>query len=63
MYRSDERDAFVRRPARCHPGWHDRPPAVAYTRAEPAHLASAGDPFVVDVLAGPRTRIDVIETR
>ncbi len=35
---------------------------VAYTRAELADLASAGDPFVVDVLAGPRTRIDAIET-
>jgi predicted nucleotidyltransferase len=36
---------------------------VAYTRAELADLESAGDPFVVDVLAGPRTRLDVIETR
>ena len=35
---------------------------VAYTRAELADLKSAGDPFVVDVLAGPRTRLDIIET-
>jgi hypothetical protein len=35
---------------------------VAYTRAELADLKSAGDPFVVDVLAGPRTRVDVIGT-
>ena len=36
---------------------------VAYTRAELADLESAGDPFVVDVLAGPRTRVAVLETR
>ncbi len=36
---------------------------VAYTRAELDALASAGDPFVVDVLAGPRTRVDSIEAR
>jgi predicted nucleotidyltransferase len=36
---------------------------VAYTRAELADLESAGDPFVIDVMAGPRTRVDVIETR
>ena len=35
---------------------------VAYTRLELADLESAGDPFVVDVLAGPRTRLDIIET-
>jgi len=35
---------------------------VAYTRAELADLESGGDPFVVDVLAGPRTRLDVIGT-
>ena len=35
---------------------------VAYTRAELADLESAGDPFVVDVLASPRTRLDVIGT-
>lgn len=36
---------------------------VAYTRAELSDLASAGDPFVTDVLAGPRTRVDAAETR
>jgi predicted nucleotidyltransferase len=35
---------------------------VVYTRSELADLEAAGDPFVLDVLAGPRTRIDVIET-
>src|SRR5450759_2957172 len=35
---------------------------VAYPRLELADLESAGDPFVVDVLAGPRTRLDIIET-
>ena len=36
---------------------------VAYTRAELADLEAAGDPFVVDVLANPRTRVDVLGTR
>jgi predicted nucleotidyltransferase len=36
--------------------------AVAYSRAELADLEAAGDPFVVDVLANPRTRVDVLET-
>jgi predicted nucleotidyltransferase len=31
---------------------------VAYTRGEVAVLVSAGDPFISDVLAGPRTRVD-----
>ena len=35
---------------------------VVYTRSELADLEAAGDPFALDVLAGPRTRIDVIET-
>jgi predicted nucleotidyltransferase len=35
---------------------------VAYTRAELADLESSGDPFVVDVLAGPRTRVALGET-
>jgi predicted nucleotidyltransferase len=35
---------------------------VAYTRLELADLESAGDPFVVDVLAGPRTRVTLGET-
>ena len=35
---------------------------VVYTRSELADLEAAGDPFVLDVLAGPRTRIDIIET-
>jgi predicted nucleotidyltransferase len=33
--------------------------AVVYTREELAALVSAADPFITDVLAGPRTRIDV----
>ncbi len=36
---------------------------VAYTRKELADLVSAGDPFIVDVLASPRTRIDAAATR
>jgi predicted nucleotidyltransferase len=36
---------------------------VAYTRAELADLEAAGDPFVVDVLANPRTRVDALGTR
>jgi predicted nucleotidyltransferase len=36
---------------------------VAYTRAELADLEAAGDPFVADVLANPRTRVAVLETR
>jgi predicted nucleotidyltransferase len=36
---------------------------VAYTRGELADLVSAGDPFISDVLAGPRTRIDVAKDR
>jgi predicted nucleotidyltransferase len=35
---------------------------VAYTRAELADLESSGDPFVVDVLAGRRTRVALGET-
>ena len=35
---------------------------VAYTRAELAALESTGDPFVVDVLAGPRTRLEISGT-
>ena len=35
---------------------------VVYTRSELADLEAAGDPFALDVLAGPRTRIDIIET-
>jgi predicted nucleotidyltransferase len=35
---------------------------VAYTRLELADLESAGDPFVVDVLAGRRTRVALGET-
>ena len=30
---------------------------VAYTRGEMADLVSAGDPFIADVLAGPRTAV------
>ena len=33
--------------------------SVVYTREELAELMSAADPFIVDVLAGPRTRIDL----
>jgi predicted nucleotidyltransferase len=36
---------------------------IAYTRGELADLVSAGDPFIADVLAGPRTRITVTEDR
>jgi predicted nucleotidyltransferase len=36
---------------------------VAYTRGELADLVSAGDPFISDVLAGPRTRVTVAEDR
>ena len=36
---------------------------VAYTRGELAVLVSAGDPFISDVLAGPRTRVNVAEDR
>jgi len=36
---------------------------VAYTREELAELVSAGDPFIADVLAGPRTRVDAAEER
>jgi predicted nucleotidyltransferase len=36
---------------------------VAYTRAELAELVSAGDPFIADVFAGARTRIDVAKDR
>ncbi len=32
---------------------------VAYTRGELADLVWAGDPFVADVLVGPRTRITI----
>jgi len=32
---------------------------VAYTRGELADLVSAGDPFIADVLAGPRKRVGV----
>jgi predicted nucleotidyltransferase len=32
---------------------------VAYTRGEIADLVSAGDPFIADVLAGPRTFVTV----
>jgi predicted nucleotidyltransferase len=35
---------------------------VAYTRGELADLVSAGDPFIADVLAGPRTRV-IVEDR
>jgi predicted nucleotidyltransferase len=36
---------------------------VAYTRGELADLVSAGDPFISDVLAGPRTRVTVAADR
>ena len=36
---------------------------VAYTRGELAVLVAAGDPFVSDVLAGPRTRVTGAEDR
>ena len=36
---------------------------VAYTRAELDDLAAAGDPFISDVLAGPRRRVTVAEDR
>jgi predicted nucleotidyltransferase len=36
---------------------------VAYTRGELAVLVSAGDPFISDVLAGPRTRVTGAEDR
>ncbi len=36
---------------------------VAYTRAELAALITAGDPFIADVMASPRTRIPVAAER
>ena len=36
---------------------------VAYTRAELAALITAGDPFIADVMASPRTRIPVATER
>ena len=36
---------------------------VAYTRGEIADLVSAGDPFIADVLAGPRSPVTIAEDR
>ena len=36
---------------------------VAYTRAELDDLTSAGDPFIADVMASPRTRLAVMGDR
>ena len=36
---------------------------VAHTRGELAELVAAGDPFISDVLASPRTRVTVAGDR